>query len=288
MKNNFSIIGKNVVRQDGIEKVTGTAKFTDDIVMHDMLYGVMVRTSIVHGNILNIDFSDIEGNEALSAIVTAEDICGAKKVGAIKQDQPIFCYNKVRTSGDVLAMLVGTNEDELKKLLPKIKIEYKKLPILSDVISALDENAPKIHDDNSTNIIVEYPLLKGNVDNGFNESDHIIEREYKTSFQEHAYLETEAVIAYPLEGNKGVKIIGSIQNPHTTRSVVAAVLNYPLAKVRVEQAELGGSFGGKDDTMNILSARAAIASIKCQKPVKIKYSRENSILESYLYQTVLK
>ncbi|MCK5078111.1 MAG: molybdopterin-dependent oxidoreductase, partial [Calditrichia bacterium] len=79
----------------------------------------------------------------------------------------------------------------------------------------------------------------------------------------------------------GVKIIGSVQNPHTTRKVVALVLGYPLTKVRVEQADLGGSFGGKDDTMNIISARAAVGAVKSGRPVKIRYNREESILESY-------
>ncbi|MBI9070689.1 MAG: xanthine dehydrogenase family protein [Melioribacteraceae bacterium] len=281
MKKDFSIVGKEVIRQDGLEKVTGTAMFADDIVLKDILYGVMLRTTVVHAEIKSIDFSEIADNKNLTAIITSEDIPGAKKVGAIKKDQPIFCFDKVRTSGDVLAMLVGNNEKEIKKLLTKIKVEYSELPILSNSSLAMNEDAPVIHEESSNNLICEYPLRKGNVEEGFKNSDYVIERSYSTSYQEHAYIEPEAVIAIPLEGNKGVKIIGSIQNPHTTRSVAASVLGWPLAKVRVEQAELGGSFGGKDDTMNVLAARASIAAVKCNRPVKIRYNREDSILESY-------
>jgi CO/xanthine dehydrogenase Mo-binding subunit len=132
-----------------------------------------------------------------------------------------------------------------------------------------------------SNFIVHYPLQKGNVEQGFAESDHIIEETYRTQNIEHAYIETEAVIAIPLGIGKGVKVIGSIQNPFTCRKVVAVVLGLPLNQVRVVQAEIGGSFGGKDDTMNILAARASVAAVKTNKPVKIKYSREDSILESY-------
>ncbi len=88
------------------------------------------------------------------------------------------------------------------------------------------------------------------------------------------------MVAIPL-GVKGIHIIGSIQNPFTARRIVAEVIDFPLNKVKIEQAELGGSFGGKDDTMCILAARAAVAALKTNRPVKIKYTREESILESY-------
>ncbi|MCK5076782.1 MAG: molybdopterin-dependent oxidoreductase, partial [Calditrichia bacterium] len=186
-----------------------------------------------------------------------------------------------RTPGDVVSMLLGENEEELYKFKDQVKVEYEHLPILTDPEKALEEGAPLIHPQYENNLIVHYPLRKGNVEKGFNESDFILEQKYTTPHVEHAYLETETVIAIPREGNKGVKIIGSIQNPHTTRKVVAIVMGWPLTKVRVEQADLGGSFGGKDDIMNILSARAAVGAVKTGRPVKIRYNREDSILESY-------
>ncbi|MBL7127781.1 MAG: xanthine dehydrogenase family protein [Ignavibacteria bacterium] len=281
MSKKFSIVGKEVIRQDGYAKVTGSAKFADDIIFTDMLFGVMVRTHVVHALIKNIDFSAIENNPALTTIITAEDIPGAKKVGPIKKDQPVFCYDKVVTSGDVLAMLVGKDESELRKLVDNVKIEYNELPVVTDPENALNDNTPLIHPENKTNLINHYPLLKGDVKKGFAESDYVIERRYTTSYQEHAYIEPETVIAYPFEGNNGIKVIGSIQNPYTARRVVSEVMGIPLADVRIEQAELGGSFGGKDDTMNILAARAAVAALKTGQPIKIKFGREESIIESY-------
>ncbi len=279
MTKEFEHIGKPVVRQDAYEKVTGKAKFGDDYSFPGMLYGVMVRTEASHANIVNIGYADISSDEI--TICDHNDIQGSKKVGAIKKDQPIFCYDKIRNSSDVVAMLVGEDERKLRKLAGKVKVELEELPVLTDSEKALDKESPLIHPEQESNLIVHYPLRKGNIEKGFKTCDHIIDQRYTTPRVEHAYIEPEVVIALPLEGRKGVKVIGSIQNPYTCRRVVASVLDYPLTKVRIIQAEMGGSFGGKDDTINVLAARAAIAALKCGKPVKIKYSREDSIRESY-------
>ena len=277
----FKLVGKPVKRFDAHEKVTGSALYTDDYKMIGMLHGVMVRIPSAHAKIKKIDYSAIADSEHLTTICDASDINSAKKVGPIKQDQPIFCWEKVQTTGDVVAMLVGENEEELIKLKSKVVVDFEQLPVLSDASKALDDDAILIHPEYKSNLINHYPLRKGDVDKGFSESDHILEETYTTQCIEHAYIEAEAVIAVPFTSGKGIKIIGSIQNPHTTRNVVAKVLGFPLAQVRIVQAEIGGSFGGKDDTMNILSARAAIAALKTKRPVKIKFNREDSILESY-------
>lgn len=280
-KDKFNIVGKPVIRQDGIGKVTGKAKYADDYRFEGELYGVMVRPDVSHAIIKSVDFSKIENHPAVHAIITHNDIIGNKKVGPIKQDQPIFCFEKIVTPGDVVAMLVGEDEIVLRQLVEKVNFELEELPVLDDPDTALNDNSTLIHPQYKTNLITHYPLRKGNIEKGFKQSDEIIEQTYTTQLIEHAYIEPECVIAIPGEGNLKVKIIGSIQNPFTTRKVVASVLNCALNEVEVVQAELGGSFGGKDDTMNILSARAAIAAIKLNRPIKIKYNREESIIESY-------
>ncbi len=280
-KEKFNIVGKPVVRQDGYSKVTGKAKYADDYQFDGELYGIMVRTNVSHAIIKGIDFSSIENHPSITAIITHLDIGGSKKVGPIKQDQPIFCFEKIVTPGDVVAMLVGENEVVLKELAKKVKIDLEELPVLEDTSTALASDSILIHPQYNSNLITHYPLRRGNVEKGFKQSDEIIEQTYTTQLIEHAYIEPECVTAIPGEGNIRIKIIGSIQNPFTTRRVVASVLSCGLNEVEVIQAELGGSFGGKDDTMNILSARAAVAALKLNRPVKIKYDREESIIESY-------
>ncbi|MFH1197000.1 MAG: xanthine dehydrogenase family protein molybdopterin-binding subunit [bacterium] len=280
-KHNFSIVGKPVVRRDGFAKVTGKAKFADDYKFPGMLYGVMVRTNVVHARIKSIDYSALIDNPKIIIIIDSSDIPGSKKVGPIKQDQPIFCFEKIITPGDVVAMLVGDNINELKKLAKLVKIELEELPTQNDPEKALSPESEIIHPEIGTNLIIHYPLRKGDIEKGFSESENILEQTYTTQFIEHAYIEPECVIAIPGENGFKIKIIGSIQNPYTTRKVVASVINCNVEDVEVIQADLGGSFGGKDDTMNIISARAAVAALKVNRPVKIKYSREESVIESY-------
>jgi len=277
----FSTIGKPTIRQDGYAKVTGKAKFADDINYPNQLCGVMVRLPVAHAKITNIDYSEIEHHPSIKTIITSKDIPGENKIGIIKKDQPIFCDKKIVTPGDVVGMLVGESERKLFGLREKIKFEYESLPILTDPAKALQPDAPLIHPELETNLIIHHPLRKGDVEKGFSLCDSILEQTYTTPHVEHAAIEPEAVIAIPLEEKNSVKVIGSIQNPHSARNVVSAVLGLPLNHIRIQQAELGGSFGGKDDTMNILSARAALAALKTGRPVKIRYSREDSILESY-------
>lgn len=281
MKEKFKIVGKPIIRPDAKAKVTGQAKFADDYKLPNMLFGVMVRTKVSHALIKAIDYSAIFKDPNIVTIVDASDIKGEKVTGLVRKDQIVFAFQKIVTPGDIVAMLVGHSEIELRKLTKKVKIDLEELPILTDPRKALEPNAPLIHPEFKTNLINHYPLRKGDVEKGFAESDFIIEQTYTTPHIEHAYLEPECVIAIPLEGDKGIHIIGSIQNPFTARRIVAGVLGFPLNKVRIEQAELGGSFGGKDDIMCILSARAALAALKTNRPVKIKYTREESILESY-------
>jgi CO/xanthine dehydrogenase Mo-binding subunit len=280
-RKNFNVIGKPVVREDGYEKVTGEALFADDLNLSNQLFGIMVRLPVAHAIIKSKDYSQLKNEKNLYCICDDDDITGKKRVGTVRPDQPIFSSHKVVTPGDTVAMLVGKNEEVLRKLRKKVKIEYDELPILSDPRKALETDAPLIHPEFKTNLIVHHPLRKGDINKGFEDSDFILKQIYTTPAVEHAYIEPESVIARPLPGNRGVYLVGSIQNPFTTRRILSAVLKLPLTKVRVQQATLGGSFGGKDDIMNILAARAAIGALKTGRPVKISYKREESILESY-------
>jgi len=279
--NTFSLVGKPVVRQDGLEKVTGQAKFADDLNIPGQLTGVMLRLPVSHARLKKLDFNALEKDKNVVAVCDHNDVPGMKKVGVIYPDQPVFCYEKIVTPGDVVAMVLGESEEKITRALGKARIDFEPLPVLTDPRKALDKDAPLIHPEKESNLIVHHPLRKGDIKIGFQSSDHILEQTYTTQTIEHAYLEPECVLAYPREGNKGIHIIGSIQNPFTTRRIVAEVLGWPLNKIRVQQAELGGSFGGKDDQMDILAARAAVGVLKTGRPVKIRYHREDSILESY-------
>ena len=277
----FNLVGKPVIRIDGFEKVTGTAKFADDHHFPGQLTGIMLRLPVAHARLGSIDYSELRNNKQIYAICDHRDVPGHKKVGLIREDQPVFCYEKIVTPGDVIAMLIGESAEAIQTAMGKIRVDYELLPVLIDPERALDADAPLIHPGTKSNLIVHHPLRKGDVKKGFAASDHILEQTYTTQLVEHAYIEPECVTAIPLNGDKGIRITGSIQNPFSTRRIVAAALGWPLNKIRIVPAELGGSFGGKDDTVNLMAARAAIGSLKTGRPVKIRYTREESIKESY-------
>ena len=277
----FNDVGKSIIREDGLSKVAGYAKYADDYSFPNMLYGVPIRINTTAAKINSIDFSEIKNSPEVISIITSEDIPGAKKVGAIVKDQPIFSDTEVKTCGDVIALLVGNDEELLNELAKKVKINFTQVEPLLNPEQSLLEHTPLIHPELGSNLIIHYPLRKGDIEEGLKNSDFVLEQTYNTGYQEHAYVEPECVIAVPGARGNDIEVIGSIQNPFTCRNVVASVLGVPLTNVRVKQATLGGSFGGKDDTMNILSARAAVAALKLKRPIKIKYSREDSLLESY-------
>jgi CO/xanthine dehydrogenase Mo-binding subunit len=138
-----------------------------------------------------------------------------------------------------------------------------------------------VHPELSDNQVVHHRLRKGDVEKGFTKAEVILEREYTTQFIEHAYIEPESLTAVPHEHNTLVTIYGSIQNPFSCRNAVASVLKVPLNKVRIIQNHMGGSFGGKDEVMSSMAARAALLALKTNQPIKMVNNRDESILESY-------
>ncbi len=246
-----------------------------------MLLSAQLYTGKVHAKIKHIDISKAEKLDGISTIIAHKDVPGDNYIGVLTDDQPVFSSDKVFSAGDVIALVVGKSNNLIQSALDLIKVEYDELPVLSDYTKALEDDAPLIHPEKGSNLIVHYPLRKGDLEKGFAKSDFILEREYTTQHVEHAYIEPEAVIAVPYFRKDVYRIYGSFQNSFTARKIIARVMNLPLTKIHIIQAEIGGSFGGKDDTMNILGARACVACKKLQKPVKLTLSREESFVESY-------
>ncbi|MGM0603219.1 MAG: xanthine dehydrogenase family protein molybdopterin-binding subunit [Bacillota bacterium] len=276
----FEYVNKGVKRVDAYEKVTGKAKFGADLEFADMVYAKVLRTEYPHAKIKKIDISKAEKLPGVVGVYTAEDIPN-NLFGVIVQDQQVLAKDKVVLAGDGVAMAAARTEEEAAEALKKIEVEYEELPGIFDPVDSRAEDALKVHENKEDNQVIHHPLRKGDVEKGFEKADIILEREYTTQFIEHSYIEPEAVVAVPEDQNHLVSIYGSIQNPYATRTAVAAVLNTDLSKVRVIQNHIGGSFGGKDEVVSAMAARAAVMALKLKKPVKMVNSREESITESY-------
>ncbi len=277
-KDKLKVVGTRVIRTDAFDKVTGRTRYSADVNAVGQLFGSVLHSEYPHAEILEIDTSEVERLEGVRAVVTREDIPGAKYFGGVIPNQTVFAVDKVRYYGDGISAVAADTPElaEAAKLL--IKVKYKPLPVLSDAREGLRADAPKVFPEG--NLCKHHKVRKGNVEKGFAEADLIIEREYSTQRIEHSYLEPEAVVA-ELSEDGGIKIIGSIQNLFSARRAVASVLNLPLNKVRLIQAPLGGSFGGKDEAVTVLFCRAALLAIKCGRPIKLVNSREDSFRESY-------
>ena len=277
-KKNFKTIGKAIPRVDSFDKVTGRALYAADYNANNQIYGYVKYADCPHADILSIDTSEAKKLPGVRAVLTHEDIPGEKSFGSVVANQMALCYDRVRYYGDVVALVAADTAEQAEQAAALIKVEYKELPVVSDAREGLKKSAYKIYKDG--NLCTHHKVRRGDIAKGFESSDIVIERDYKTQKIEHSYIEPEAVLAEPGE-NGGVTIIGSVQNLYTIRRAVARVLGLPLNRVRIIQATLGGSFGGKDETLGALCARAALLALATGRPVKIVNSREQSMRESY-------
>ena len=278
---NYTHIGKRVPRIDGYEKVTGKGLYGDDLNFHGMLHAACRYTDIPAGKITRLDISEAEKIDGVEVIALYKDIPGEKRVGPIRADQYVLAEDEVFFSGDVLAIVAAQSLEIAHRAAEEIQIEYEAFEGIFDPEEAVKPTSRLIHPDFKSNVVVHYPVLKGDVERGFAEADQTIERTYRTGFHEHAYIEPETVMAVPDWTIGGYKIYGSIQNPYETRGVVAKFLGVGLNKINVMPSILGGSFGGKDDIVHVMACRVALLAKITGKPVKLTNTRENSLKESY-------
>jgi CO/xanthine dehydrogenase Mo-binding subunit len=272
-RDEFLVVGKNVVRTDALDKVLGKAKFCSDYVSKDTIIVKVFRSSVPHALIKNIDFSKALKVSGIERIITGHDVSN-NQIGYALPDQPLLNTKKVHFIGDPIALVCAKDEYAAYRAIDRINMEYKELPAYFDIDASLRRDALPIHD--GGNISVTTKIRKGNIDKGFNESDVEIEDVYWSPYQDHMYIETEAAYAIP-EGPNKITVIANGQSPFLIREKIAYVLGWDLNQVRVIQSLTGGGFGGKDDSGPMVSAKAAVAAVNLQKPVALIWSRDESL-----------
>ncbi|MDW8063354.1 MAG: xanthine dehydrogenase family protein molybdopterin-binding subunit [Candidatus Caldarchaeum sp.] len=268
-RDRFSVVGRDVVRHESVAGVKGLLRYVEDHVDRRCLYARIVRSNVPHGLLKSIDLKDGRG-----FLVTARDVPGENQVGYAIADQPVLAEKKIRFYGEPVALVVAENGYEADDLLEKVDVDVEPLPAVFDVFDAL-RNEVLVHDERGSNVAITAHVRKGDVSVGEAESDVVVEKTYRLSPQDHAYIETEAALAVP--SVDGVTVVGQSQYPHLAQKTVARVLGLPYSKVAIIQAAIGGAFGGKDDMGPIVSAQAALAAWKFGKPVFLQYSREESL-----------
>lgn len=266
-----------VTRIDAIDKVTGRAVYAEDIFLPDMIHAVPLHAKFPHARILKIDASQARKISGVVDVITAADIPGKLRVGNIRQDHFVLAKDRTLYHGDVVAMIAAETREAAYAARDAVSVEYEPLPASFSPEDSLKSGALKIHPEYESNVCAHFVTGRGNVDWA---GKVIIERKYKTQHIEHAYLEPEGCVAIA-DKDGSVTVRGGMQHPFTTQKFVAAVTGLSINKVRIIQTTLGGGFGGKDDTISIICARAAVIAMRTKRPVKIVYTREESVRESY-------
>ena len=283
----MKILGHSFPRVDAYGKVTGSALYSGDLSMEGMLHMKILFSGRPHARVIRINTELAEQLQGVRGIFTARDV-PVNEYGLQKKDQPVLCGpgsqpvssgmqgDVVRFSGDQVAAIVADTEEIATRARDLIQVEYENLPAVFDPISALKPNAPIIHPElGDSNICVHDRIRKGDVESSFLKADVIVESEYHTPYQEHAYLQPEAGLAYfDEEGRLTIQCAG--QWTHADREAIAHSLGCPADQVRVIYPAIGGAFGGREDIS--VQIVLALASWKLKKPVKIIWSREESII----------
>jgi CO/xanthine dehydrogenase Mo-binding subunit len=262
------IVGASIPRMEGRAKVTGEARYVDDMVLPNMLHGATVRSRIPRGKIKQITFGPgIDWNEFV--IVTPADIPGKNCIALIEDDQPCLADGVVNHPEEPLLLLAHPDRHLLPKAVEAISVEYEPLPAIFDMKESESLTQTIWGTDN---IFKTYLIEKGEVDAVWQKADHIVEAEYTTGAQEQLYIENNGMIA-AFNPQQGLTVWGSLQCPYYIHKALMKLCNLPADHVRVVQMETGGAFGGKEEYPSMIAAHAALLAMKSGKPVKIIYDR---------------
>lgn len=266
-------IGTNVIKKDAIAKVKGEKVFAGDFSAPNQLVGKILFSKHAHALVKKIDINKAQLVEGVVKIGTYKDIPGLNKFGLFIAQQPVLVQDKVKYLGDVIACVYAENEEAANEALKLIEVDYEVLPAQLDPEVNILDFAPLIHEDTASNIVHQVSVSKGNVQEGFDQADVIIENVYTTQAVEHAYLEPESCLALP-DKERLILYSGS-QGSHAYQRMIAATLNIEIDQVRVVLTATGGAFGGKEEPTNQILA--ALGAWITKRPVKMVMSREESI-----------
>jgi len=270
-------IGKKVTQVLSKEKVTGKIKYPSDQYVENLIWGKVLRSKYPHALIKKIDISRALELKGVIRVLTYKDIPGLNGFGIAIQDQPVLCHDKVRYLGDAVALVACESKDLLDKAIELIEVEYELLPIVDDPLKAKENLPTKVHDNG--NIHLHTVINKGDIEKGFKEADLIIENEYRTGRQEHAYLETESGFAFYDEEEDMITVFCGGQYPFRDQIQIARVLAVDPRKVRVINEPMGGGFGGKDEITTQI--HLALLAYHTKRPVKMEINRDESIIFSW-------
>ncbi|MBT5898413.1 MAG: xanthine dehydrogenase family protein molybdopterin-binding subunit, partial [Rhodospirillaceae bacterium] len=287
----FKWVGTRTIRPDGVDKVTGRAMYGADLVLPGMLQGKVVRSPHAHARIKSIDTSKAEALTGVRAVITAADMpladptpvaAGEAMINLRDLSENVIAREKVLYEGQTVAAVAANTVEIAEQAVALITVEYEVLPHVIDVLEAMKDDAPLLHDDMFTggvkpkpekpsNVANRVEFSLGDIDAGFAAADVVIEKDFTTEPVHQGYIEPHAVVADANPEGK-VDIWCSSQGHFMVRTFVAGLLKIDMSKIKVTAAEIGGGFGGK--TTVYLEPLAVMLSSKSGRPVRMVMSRD--------------
>ncbi len=264
-------VGQNVLRKEGYEKLTGAARYVDDIALDGMLHGKTVRSTIPRGRIKSITF-DPAFDWSRVVVADYRDIPGENVVALIENDQPLLAQSEVRHCEEPILLIAAESKHEAEIAAHHVHIEYEELPPVLTMEESLG-CAEVIY--GADNVFKRFLIARGDVDEGFKQADLIVEGEYRVPHQEQLYIEPQGVIAIPDGGT--MTVMGSMQCPYYVHKALKAAFNLSDEQAVVIQTTTGGGFGGKEEYPSVIAAHAALLAHKARRPVKMIYDRAEDI-----------
>ena len=270
MTTGFKVVGKPIGRVEGWDKVTGAGRYPADVNLPGMLWAKLLRSPIPHGRLLGIDTSRARELPGVHAVLTAADLPDVL-IGRMLRDIPLLARDRVRFIGDKVAVVAAESPDVAEEALELIDVEYEELPAVFDPVEASRSDAPVIHekfddygrgavnlwspdfprtDDSSSNLFSRVTWSKGNIEEGFAQSDLVFEHTFTMPLVHQAYLEPHACVVL-VEADGHVQVWAHNKQPHTLRRYIASAVGLQPEQVTVNVAYIGGDFGGKSSAMDV-------------------------------------
>jgi len=276
----FSIVGKDVPRNDAYAKARGSAIYTDDMKLPGMLHGQILRSPVPHARIVHVDTSRAKALPGVKSVITGKDIPKVKygnwRLFADTQDEYALAIDKVRFIGDEVAAVAAVDKETAREAIELIEVEYEALEGLYDIDASIKEGAPAIHDYCPGNISVNRKIEYGDIEKGFAESDYVREDTFKVHAVSHAYLEPCSALAQ-LDLDGRITLWTSTQTPYIVQCLLASTLEMRENDIRVIKPFVGGGFGGKME-LRTWEFCAAFMAKQTGQPVKFTLSREEEFL----------
>ncbi len=268
-------VGKIQIRPDALHKVTGEAKYTDDLSFDNMLHARVKRAEVPHAILRGIDVSQAHAFPGVRAVLTAENLTAARDHGLVSSDWPILVGigGRIRYVGDAVAIVAADSDEIATKALDLITFDFEPQIVVKGPLEARQAGAPVLHP--RGNLLKHIQVRKGDVRQGFNEADFILEHTFQIPAADHLFMEPECSIARLTTSGQMEIYVGS-QIPYSDREQVARALGWPEARVRIIGQFVGGGFGGKEDIAGQI--HAALLAQATGRPVKLLFDRHESML----------